>query len=156
MSLTAIGNVAGYELYSQIHQNYWNRLVHTVGMPFAVYGFLRGAPALIGFTGNDANMLQLAIFYFYIFYYMSWDFTGAVLTAMLFYPSIYFAFSHKYKLNTEYQNIIMGFGTMILALLFQEIIGHCYFEESNSILIQIPNNILIAPIFAARSLLLLM
>lgn len=38
----------GVNYYAEVHQSKWNSYIHTLGMPFTIYGMLLWIPALCG------------------------------------------------------------------------------------------------------------
>lgn len=140
----------GYDLYAEIHQSYGNQLLHGLFMPFVVYGTFVGLPALFNQISLSACLTHLAIYFAYMIYYVSFDPLGGVLSAILYYPALEFALSHRYIPEERWQNVAKGLGWIFFAVAIQEGIGHTLFESTNSDLWQLPNSILIAPIFGAR------
>lgn len=142
----------GYDLYAEIHQNYVNQLIHGLFMPFVVYGTLLGVPALLGFSGNKALEMAGYIYTSYLMYYLTFDPLGMFLSALMYTPCLYFVNKESYTPQDRWRIFSRGVGWLLAAVGIQEIIGHTLFEEVNSDLWQLPNSILIAPIFGARCL----
>jgi uncharacterized membrane protein YGL010W len=142
----------GYDLYAEIHNDPTNRLVHGIFMPFLVYGFLYGLPALLRLGTRSAHALQVVIFYTYNIYYYTFDSIGASLTTVIYFLPTYAALRHNYRPTMWRQDLLYGAMWLFGAVGIQELFGHTLFEQINSDLLQLPNSIVNAPLFGARAL----
>ena len=142
----------GYDLYAEIHHNYFNRLIHGLFMPVLVYGFFLGFPALFGRTGQRAWIASWYLYCLYFAYYTSFDITGGFLSATLYAYPLYLVSQRVYYPERRWWDIGLSLLWIFGAVGIQELFGHTFFEETNSDLLQLPNSILIAPIFGARCL----
>ncbi len=142
----------GYDLYAEIHRNYVNQQIHGVFMPMVVYGTLIALPALCNRFSYEAIFMQLCLFSMYLIYYLTFDVMGALMSISVYTPFVYWAMIYPHRYDRRWYNVSVGMGYMVVALVIQEIFGHTLFEGANSDLSQVPNNILIAPIFGARSI----
>lgn len=155
-------------LYAEMHHNHMNQVIHGMGMPFVGYAVFGGVPLiynrvkrLLGLESPvNATQLRTSIFLAYIIYYWSFDTIGAIVTAGTYLPFLILA-------NKEYNGIpgltkggliewmMIWFYIMVmtLAIGIQEGIGHSLYEKRNSFLLQLPNSVLIAPLFGTRAIL---
>ena len=144
---------SGYDLYKELHQNPYNQFIHGIGMPFTILGVFIWLPALLGFFKDSARIFNYCLTLVFCAYYVSWDPVGGLL-CLLFYR-FYIADCIRYTQMTKRnrrQSIAIGFVGMLFFIGLQEGIGHTFFEEKNSDLCQLPNSIIIAPIFGMRAL----
>lgn len=144
--------IEGYHLYAELHQNYYNKLIHGCFMPGVVYGTLCGLPALLNLRSIDAHKFQLLLYVIYALYYMSFDLVGMLLTGLYYSPWLFLSLRQKYKIHNRWPLVYQGLIIVIYALLIQELIGHTLFEKVNSDPTQVLNSILIAPLFGSNSI----
>ena len=153
--------IEGLKLYSQIHGNNANQIIHGIGMPIVAY-------AVFGLSNFHVNTSFTFIIYFaYFIYYSTFDTLGALFSLLLYFPSIYCSIQEYYDIVHYYKN---GYNSFIFenkqlkmtkyyinifwaSVVFQELIGHFVYERANSDLLQLPNSITQAPLFASRALL---
>ena len=140
----------GYDLYAEIHQTYGNQLMHGLFMPFVVYGTFIGIPALFNIYPMSSNIMQIGIYMSYMLYYLTFDPVGAVFSLILYYPALIASLRYDYTPQMRWLNVAKGLAWILGAVAIQEGIGHTLFEHTNSDIWQLPNSILIAPIFGAR------
>ena len=143
----------GYNLYAELHQNYWNRLIHGLFMPFVVYGVFNGTPAVLSQTNYmNTVMTKMWIYIGFLSYYLLFDPVGSVMSAIVYYPVLHFSLQKHYTAENKWKDIRESILWISFAILVQELFGHTLFESVNSDLYQVFNSILIAPLFGARSL----
>jgi uncharacterized membrane protein YGL010W len=142
---------AGIDLYRELHLNETNAYLHAAFMPFVVAGIFRGLPALLKMYGTSALRLQYLIFVTYIAYYASFDIPGAAFACVYYIIPLLYATNALHTERFRGVNIEIGLWLLLFSLGIQEFIGHSMFEHKNSDLWQIPNSILIAPIFGSNS-----
>lgn len=143
----------GYDLYAELHQNYWNRLIHGIFMPFLVYGVFNGIPAVLSQTNYmNTVMTKIYIYVGYLSYYLFFDPIGSVMTCITYFPALYFSMKKEYSVEKRWTDIGEAIMLISFSVFIQEIVGHTIFENKNSDLVQVINSILIAPLFGARSL----
>ena len=143
----------GVAYYGEVHQQSWNCYMHTLGMPFTIYGMQLWIPAILTNNIVDANKLQKSLYLGYLTHY------GLINTKI---ASIYIPFYglptysaiQKYK-NTDitfeknrFNLFCYGFMISFLALLFQEVAGHWYGGDEPSRFEAIFNAILYAKYFS--------
>ncbi len=149
--MTILFGQDSYNLYAEIHQNDYNQLIHGLFMPGVAYGIFLGLPAIFNQKGMVAHKLQYAIYLAYALYYVTFDHMGALFSVLLYYPFMWLA-SNEYKTMYDRKKLIIkAIFVMFVSLVIQEGIGHTFFEDTNSHLEDLPNSILIAPLFGARS-----
>ena len=151
----------GLKLYSQIHGNNTNQIIHALGMPVVAY-------AIFGLSNLHLNTASsILIYLFYFFYYASFDIIGSFCSLLLFFPSLcssmieYYDFQHYYDLkyntfiydNKKLKMTKYYIKMFLLSVVIQEFVGHFIYEKINSDLFQLPNSITQAPLFATRALL---
>jgi uncharacterized membrane protein YGL010W len=155
-------------LYADMHHNWVNQIIHGVGMPFVGYAVFGGVPLIYNRLRRklglrlycSANQLRVAIYLSYLIYYWSFDLIGAIVTGLTYLPLFVLA---DFEYNgipglrlgglIEWMMIWFYILVLVVSIGFQEGVGHSLYEETNSILIQLPNSILIAPLFGTRALL---
>ena len=144
-------------LYAQIHQNRFNQLIHAIGMPFVGYAVFGGLPLLAQkFNPNlIVNNMRIAIYLLYVLYYWSFDLAGAMTTAIVYGYVLNKVLDDDELISDQTTNIFLAYYLFIFcfSLILQEFIGHSFFEEQNSFVCQIPNSIMIAPLFGIRAIL---
>ena len=147
------GGNEGYEIYKNMHHSPTNRMIHGIFMPCVSYAILYGIPAMIYKNYNQARRLTSLIYLFYLFYYLSFDFTGGVLAGIIYapcliwYPTSFFDAPKQRSRTIRWCWLLFIFG-----LLVQELIGHSIYEQRNSDLTVLSTSILIAPLFGARAI----
>jgi len=152
--------LAGLQLYSQIHHNTVNQVIHGLGMPFVGYAVFGLANLL-----SSNNRAGLIIYLSYFLYYLQFDLIGSfyalliylIPLAISFYDYQIIQFYYPNTIKPSYQLIkseYLAFYAKIFALsiLIQEGIGHFCYERFNSDLYQLPNSISQAPLFGTRAL----
>ena len=114
----------GVNYYAEVHQSKWNSYIHTLGMPFTIYGMLLWIPALCGLKSTDAHRLQKCSYIVYGIHYI------------LICPKIGFLYGLFYGIPTwlairtyhsgQKRSLLFRNGLVIAfgALLFQEVVGH--------------------------------
>jgi uncharacterized membrane protein YGL010W len=150
-------NQEGLDVYEEIHQNMYNRMVHVIFLPGVFYGVFRAFPALNIFPFNRLPPFVsiLSILMMYIIYYGSFDLEGSFYAFLFNLPSATLAYCHLQQFTRE-SSVRMGLSTMVFSLSIQELVGHLYLEETASRLTvsYVLNAIMYAPLFHAKDLLL--
>ncbi len=123
MTLICLGQ-CGYDLYAEIHQNYYNQLIHGLFMPLVVYGTFLGFPALLGTLDTHAYTIQLAVYCFYVGYYMLFDPVGALMSIALYTPVYYLAGRQVYKATSRWRNVTLGLAWIFAAVGIHEFFVH--------------------------------
>ena len=172
-----ITGIDGVDYYGEAHLTRWNAWMHTIGMPFTIYGMVLWIPSLLRLNPNLASRLMMAMYFFYGGHYLRINiFMTAIYFLMYYLPLVW---GIKYYSNTYNHNIvgnkkknddvntltlvkrrnktlnsllIRGLGISTTALLFQEIAGHYYGGDIPSRWEAIPNAILYAKYFSVHHL----
>lgn len=137
----------GLDVYSEIHKNDANILVHVIFMPLVAYSILRGIPSLLNLNKkymiHMVNLIHLA----YVLYYFTFDQFNAISMAILYSPVLMLA---KRDYQRGLKNFMKCFMILATTLVIQEVLGHSIYEKTNSRPGKyIINAIMYAPIFSA-------
>ena len=121
-------NKVGIDYYAEAHLTNWNSWMHTIGMPFTVYGISCWVPALFSMmriiSNQNRNKMQLASWYVYALHYMTIDFKrGLFCIAFYLYPS-YRAYTKTQYTKSNFKLFLHGFLISFVSLAFQEFVGH--------------------------------
>ena len=88
--LNSYGMLIGYEgiqYYSEVHTTFLNSIIHTVFMPFTIYGMLLWIPRI--FTSNYKNGIKIQQFFYtaYMTHYIIINpFIGTLVSLLYYYP----------------------------------------------------------------------
>ena len=138
----------GVEYYAEVHTTRWNAYIHTIGMPFTIYGMLLWIPALLCKSSYDANRLQRSLYIMYMCHYLIIN-VYITLGIMLMYITPLILSIEKVYGNYDRKYLFTyGFSISFIALVFQEIAGHYYGGDEPSRLEAIPNAIIYAIYFS--------
>ena len=134
----------GVDYYAEVHQMKWNSIMHTIGMPFTIYGFLISAPALLNLSPPNAIRLQQSAYIFYATHYFM--ISPKISIVFCAYYGVPWVFAiRRYNHNPMKSSLIKsGLITSFIALLFQEVVGHYMGGDNPSRLEGIPNAMLYA------------
>lgn len=135
----------GLDVYEEIHQDYWNKLIHFAFLPGVFYGAFRGVPALIG-ASNPGPVVTGMSFAYGIYYALAHSIYAGVGTMIYTVPFAFLAVCHTVTRNNHVRE---SFCVALWCLLFQEMIGHTLLEETNSRLTveYVTNAIIYSPLF---------
>jgi len=162
---------AGLELYTEIHQNNTNQIIHGLGMPFVGY-------AIFGLANFfcASPLASLLIYFSYFIYYLTFDVPGAMFSLVIYYPVLMqsisdwldldFYYGQDYVPTTELlpasnyliyaeqrrKYCVFYIQLFCLSVFIQEGLGHFFYEVINSDLYQLPNSMSQAPLFGTRAL----
>lgn len=137
--------------YGEVHTSYLNSMVHTIFMPFTIYGMLLWIPKVFNLNINNSIKLQNLLYTFYMTHYFILNYKIGLLTSLYYYIPLYYA-SKKYLL--EYNNYvpIKGFFISFMSLTIQEVFGHWLGGDNPSRVEAIPNAILYAMYYSVHHL----
>ena len=137
----------GYEYYGEVHQSKFNCYMHTIGMPFTIYGITQWLPTL--FFASPKNCIKFIqnLYYIYLTHYLSIDWKVAVLYSIIYTPIVVIS-SMNHHYGTMGDRFKRGLIISTLSLLFQEGVGHWYGGDDQSRLEAIPNAILYAKYYS--------
>ena len=137
----------GVDYYGEVHKSKFNCFMHTIGMPFTIYGFLNCLPALFNLTPKQSIRFIYNLYFIYLAHYMSIDWKIGGLYTLIYTPVTVINALNKYSgsNNEKFKN---GLLLSTIALTFQEGIGHYYGGDNPSRVEAIPNAILYAKYFS--------
>jgi len=142
----------GVDYYGEVHKSKFNCYMHTVGMPFTIYGILQWLPALFNLNPKQRQRFIYNLYLIYWSHYMSLDWkTGSLYT--LVYTPVTIISSLAYYQENNNVKLVRGIFITCIALLFQEAVGHYYGGDKQSRIEAIPNAILYAKYFSLNHLL---
>ena len=169
--------IDGVNYYGEAHLTRWNAWMHTLGMPFTIFGMVLWIPALFRLNPYFASRLMMGMYFFYGGHYLRINiFMTAIYFLLYYYPLMeginYYSTSYtnnivalkkksddiesltlvKKRNETFNSLLIRGLGISTIALLFQEIAGHYYGGDIPSRWEAIPNAILYAKYFSVHHL----
>jgi len=117
----------GVDYYAEAHLSPWNARIHTMGMPFTIFGILQWIPTLLGLNYNQSKMLAYNLYTLYAGHYFRIDKRVFLMYLMFYYLPLKYAIN-EYKIHDpsslRWWLFKKGFITSFLALGFQEGIGH--------------------------------
>lgn len=125
----------GVNYYGEVHSTYHNAMVHTICMPFTIYGMLLWIPnTLLYLTGQDTmsyqnrfkgSDIQRYLYIMYMTHYLTISLKIGLSLVLLYSIPLYFA-HRKYIDDTHSNHIFYGLGISTLFLTIQEVFGHYY------------------------------
>ncbi len=169
--------IDGVHYYEEAHLKTWNAMMHTLGMPFFIYGIVLWIPALLRLNPSFAHRLMMSLYFMYGGHYLRINFIIGLLYFCVYYVPVsqgLKSYSITYcgnvdapkkksddipsttlvKRKREVYNtlLIKGLGISTIALLFQETVGHWYGGDIPSRWEAIPNAIAYAMYFSLHHL----
>ena len=75
---------AGVDYYGEAHLTRWNSFMHTLGMPFTIYGFVLSIPALFRLDPERATRVALFLYTVYGGHYLTVNTNITLLYYILF------------------------------------------------------------------------
>lgn len=133
----------GLRVYEEVHQNYWNKLVHSIFLPGVFYAVFRGIPHLLPFEPMKTAAFIYAVYTTYYIYDIG---VFSVFGSLMIAPYWVLAVVDMDRYTTHVVPSLLIAG---LSLGIQEALGHLYFEEAASRLtpMYIFNAITYSPLF---------
>ena len=117
----------GVDYYAEAHLSPWNARIHTMGMPFTIFGILQWIPTLLGLNYNQSKMLAYNLYTLYAGHYFRIDKRVFLMYLIFYYLPLKYAIN-EYKIHDpsslRWWLFKKCFITSFLALGFQEGIGH--------------------------------
>jgi len=115
----------GVDYYAQVHSSALNAYVHTLFMPFTIYGMFLWLPRVFDLSLYDSLHFDTCIYVAYMTHYLTIrKFVGLLACAYYFVPLVGAYVTH---LRVNLSNLFyLGVGVSALALLIQEVFGHWY------------------------------
>jgi len=165
---------SGVDYYAEVHTTKLNSLIHTIGMPFTIYGMLLWIPVVFNLNCRSYIAIQRFLYISYMTHYVLIDWCIGLNTAVIYYIPVYYSnklylsefndecnetyqisLDKKYKTSKQkihnsirFYLFTYGFLVSFYVLLFQEVIGHWLSGDPPSRLEAIPNAILYAMYFS--------
>lgn len=142
-----------YEAYRIFHSNCYNGWIHSFFMPLAVMSFFTALYGLFG-SANGKRIAKVMMLLFWIGYLFYSPYIGTI--TILFYNLLSAELFYMLK-NTESNGInksLLLRGVLMLAIVvsIMEFVGHGYFENHHSHLLEAPNSIFHTPLYGFKSL----
>lgn len=132
---------SGVTYYGEVHSTYHNAMVHSICMPFTIYGMLLWIPkTVMYFLGHDLNLyhsrfvgsrIQKYLYIAYMTHYLTISFKIGILLIILYSIPLFFAHT-RYIDNFESNNVVYGLGIATFFLIIQEVFGHYYGGDNPS------------------------
>ena len=174
LSFFMLVDMQGVNYYGEAHLTRWNAYMHTLGMPFTIYGMLLWIPALFRLNEKQAYQFQYALYFLYGGHYITVSKIIGLLYYLFYYQVVkmgqqqykikYITNKKNYDNKTNHNQLSIirnnvntsvylpiffeGFLISFLALTFQEVAGHYYGGDIPSRFEAIPNAILYAMFFS--------
>ena len=145
----------GLEYYTEAHLTKWNSNVHTICMPFSMYGLLLSIPSFFGISSDQAKILAKCLYIFYIGHYLTLDAYVTLLYICMYYPTVKFGlnyFNNNDIINHRKSTFIKGVVISSISLGTQELLGHYYSGDMPSRPEGVLNAILYAIYFSVHNL----
>lgn len=141
----------GYEYYGEVHKSKFNCYIHTLGMPFTIYGITQWLPTLFFTSPKKCIYFIRNLFYMYLTHYLSVDWKIAAMYSVIYAPVAILSAMHHYY-GTMNDRFKRGILISTIALLFQEGVGHWYGGDKQSRPEAVPNAILYAKYYSLHHL----
>ena len=146
--LGVLHNNEGVDYYAEVHTTRWNAYIHTIGMPFTIYGMLLWIPAVLCKSSYDANRLQKSLYIMYMCHYSIINVYITLGIMLMYIAPLLLSIEKVYDNYNRIHLFIYGFSISFIALVFQEIVGHYLGGDELSRLEAIPNAIIYAMYFS--------
>ena len=146
--LGVLHNNEGVDYYAEVHTTRWNAYIHTIGMPFTIYGMLLWIPAVLCKSSYDANRLQKSLYIMYMCHYSIINVYITLGIMLMYIAPLLLSIEKVYDNYNSIHLFMYGFSISFIALVFQEIVGHYYGGDELSRLEAIPNAIIYAMYFS--------
>lgn len=159
--------IDGVNYYGEAHLTRWNAWMHTIGMPFTIFGMIVWIPALFRLKPSIGEQLGKMLFYTYGGHYLRVNILMTLIYYLMYivpvnmgnqyYRNYYIknkesstTLSLSKKTNNDVYNklLMQGLGISTTALVFQELVGHWIGGDIPSRFEAIPNAILYAKLFS--------
>lgn len=137
----------GLKVYEEIHNDYINRLIHSIFIPGVFYSIFRGVPILLNVQKKTTVFSIVALYCAY--YSFTVDILTGLSTALVISPFAFLALEHH---HTNRNHILDAVSMLTGSLLIQEVFGHWMFEHVSSRMEfeYVLNAIMFSPLFYAR------
>jgi hypothetical protein len=131
-----IVGTAGVKYYGEAHLSPWNAWIHTLCMPFTIYGMLYWIPALFNLQANNAKKVMTILYHIYGGHYIKVNKVGALMYYIWYYNVLQQA-KKNYTLDrrrldkkddktNSTRNYLLKKGLCFsgYGLIYQEVFGH--------------------------------
>lgn len=118
---------SGVDYYAEAHLSTWNARIHTMGMPFTIFGILQWIPTLLGLNYHQSKMLAYNLYTLYAGHYFRLDKRVFLMYLLFYYFPLQFSINayRTYDPSTlRWWLFKRGFLIAFIALGFQEGVGH--------------------------------
>ena len=137
----------GVNYYAEVHTTELNSYIHTLFMPFTIYGMFLWIPRFLNLSLYNSIMFNICLYVAYMTHYILIDpLIGLILCFYYFIPLNY-AYLTYMRVNMH-KLFKIGLAVSTIALTIQEIFGHMLAGDPPSRLEAIFNAILYAPYFS--------
>ena len=133
----------GVNYYAEVHTSLVNSIIHSIFMPFTIFGILLWFPTHFTYNIVKQNHVRLGLYIAYITHYLIIDVYIAGIVAVWYIPSLYYALYYTNVWTTKIRKK-RGFLIATIALIIQEYFGHYLGGDAPSRLLAIPNAIIYA------------
>jgi len=147
-----VGMLSGQEAvdyYSEAHTKDINSLIHTIGMPFTMYGMYMWIPGLFSLNRSSAKFARDIANTVYISHYAQIDLKTTIYVILLFIIPLMKA-GEDYERYGPKRSFKRGIAFSVIALCCQEYFGHYLQGDMASRPEGVPNAVLYAPYYAAH------
>ena len=139
--------IDGLHYYGEVHRSKFNSCIHTLGMPFVMYGMNLWIPALLMMNYINACKMQQFFYFAYMTHYIDIDKKAGLITAAVYsVPTLYA--TNLYRITDGENMLSYGLFISTLFLVFQEFIGHYFSFDKQSRLAAVPNAIIYAEYYS--------
>ncbi len=151
-----IGLLSGEEAvlyYAEIHENYFNELIHRTTIPIASYYFLNSVPQLLGLNYDNSTKLRGGLYTVLLTHYAK-DISiyDSINVGMIYIPILLLVnFNHNRNGGTKHYALYNLLRASMI-MVFAETIGHTCFEGTQSRPEGVLNAILFSPYFVANGI----
>ncbi len=140
----------GLLIYQEIHQNFWNILIHVLFLPFVFFGCYLLIPTLISKNLKVKLYIKMFITLSYTLFYLMINWQCALLICLM--GAILMCLTQEYNIRIigiDKEIIITSLKFIAIPLIIQEIFGHLLFEQVTSLMnfSYILNAIMYSPLF---------
>ena len=158
----------GVKYYAEAHLSPWNSWIHTIIMPYSMYGMLFWLPALFNLNPKNARKMMWCLYALFGGHYLRISKMGAMLYYLMYFYTVKMA-TREYKViydtvdvsidknkkcsSKQTQLLTKGIKTSVYGLVFQELFGHWLGGDIPSRPEAVPNAIVYAMYFSAAHIL---
>ena len=135
--------IPGVNYYAEVHTSSLNSYIHSIFMPFTIFGILLWFPCLFSTSIIKQNHIRVGLYLGYITHYLLIDMYVAFLVMLWYIPSLFYSIYYT-NIWTHKMRKKRGFIIATVALIIQEYFGHFLGGDDPSRIVAIPNAILYA------------